>query len=411
MGYRVFLFFFLSLFLLPGSYSLGFTSIHISTLSPPHSVALTIYQKGDLSLVQECYWIDLKEGLNTIQFDWSGIRIDVTSIRLSLLQHPDKVKVEEVIFSPRENKILLWKVKSPEPLRELIEISYFTRGLSWEASYTLEVNEEKDKISRLQGWVRVRNESNRDFLRARIRLISGEPHLLKKEEEKELLEAAARMKVAEVEALPPQIRKEAISEYYLYQIQGESDLKADEESQLSLFITQDLPLELIYQFNFTRWGMFPATIYQFRNNQHFPLPPGSIRGWLVVDGVREGYLGEGQVSFTPPDEEIEVNLGWEKRLKLERKITTFLRNGLKFSLRNDLIQYLEEEEYTLCIKNFLNKVARIRLREEIPGEWTLIDSSIPVEKKEANALEFKLTMAEKGEEKFTYRVQKIIRLR
>ena len=408
MGYRAFLFFFL--FFLFGSSSSGFTSIHISTLSPPYFVTLTIYQKGDLSLVQECYWIDLKEGSNTIQFDWSGTMIDVTSIRLTLLQHPDKVKVEEVIFSPGENKILLWKVKSPESLRELIEISYFTRGLSWKASYTLEVNEKKDRISQLQGWVKVKNKSGRDFLRSRIRLITGEPHLLKKKEEKLLLKAAARMEAAEVET-PPQIRKEAISEYYLYQIQRESDLKTDKESQLSLFITRDLPLGLIYQFNFTRWGMFPTTIYQFRNNQHFPLPPGSIRGWLVVDGVREGYLGEGRVSFTPPDEEIEVNLGWEKRLKLERKITTFLRNGLKFSPRNDLVEYLEEEEYTLSIKNFLNKVAKIRLKEEIPGEWTLINSSIPVDKKEANALEFKLTIAEKGKEKFTYRVQKIIRLR
>jgi len=389
----------------------GFTSINISTLPEPYSTVLTIYERGDFTLVQERYLINLKEGVNTLQFDWSGTLIDLSSVELKFLLHPDRVNLEEIILPVRGEKLLLWKIQAEEPVRELIEVSYFTRGISWQADYDLAINEQRSRVLKFQGWVRIKNQSGRDFLKSRIMLITGEPHLLGRKKEKPL-KAALRMRTKiEAEALPPPISKEAVSEYYLYQIEGENDLRTDQESTFSLFRVENIPLLVTYRFNSSQNGLFPVILCKFKNTQKFSLPPGVVRGWLCINGKKEEYLGEASIDFIPPDEDIKLSLGKESRLKLTRKKTSFTREDPQFSKRNDLVQYFEREEYTLKITNFSNQEVKIEIREQIPGEWEFITSTVPLHRREANALEFRLTLPERGEGEVIYQIRKIVRLR
>ncbi len=96
---------------------------------------------------------------------------------------------------------------------------------------------------------------------------------------------------------------------------------------------------------------------------------------------------------------------------MDRKLKDYLRSGLQFGLRGDLVEYREEEKYQLKLQNFLKKAVKLKIREEIPGEWDFLRSNIIPSKKEARALEFLLNIPAKDEKKIIYRIGKKVRLR
>jgi len=400
---------FLLVFFVFIDYRISFASVNIFTFSSPSSVSITIYKSKNLSLVQENYWITFKKGSNVLRFSWSKTKIDPSSIRLDILGHSEKIKVEEIVFSPALES-LTWKVKAFEPSRELVRVSYFTKDLFWDISYNFCLDQEKNIVSDFNAWIGIENRSGKDYPLAKVEIVTGEPHLIEKKLKK-LYKTAIRVEKLEGEIAPVEIRKEAISEYHIYKLEKKVNLMDGEKSQFLLFSSQNLPLKLIYIFNFARWGNFPMVRYKFKNIQNFPLPSGPIRGWVKEDGMRVEYLGEGKINYTPSGGEVEVDIGKEQKLKLERKIITFLRNELKFSPKGDLVQYFEKEEYLLCIENFLKRKVDIKIREEIPGEWSIIYSDIPVNKKEVNALEFELSVEGEEKKQFTYAIRKVVRVR
>ncbi len=157
--------------------------ISFSTISPTFRVIVTIYEEN-LSFIQEQHYLNLKKGLNKVQFSWSETWIDPSSINLEILQHPREVSVKEVM-TEEEKDFIIWKIESSQDLRELVEISYFTRDLFWEAGYDAEVNPEEDSISSLKGWVKIENNSGKDYREAEVILITGPVHLLKEKKEEE----------------------------------------------------------------------------------------------------------------------------------------------------------------------------------------------------------------------------------
>jgi len=70
--------------------------ISFSTISPTSRIIVTIYEEN-LSFIQERHYLNLKKGLNEIQFSWSDTWIDSSSINLEILQHPREVGVKEMM--------------------------------------------------------------------------------------------------------------------------------------------------------------------------------------------------------------------------------------------------------------------------------------------------------------------------
>ena len=54
------------------------------------------------TLIEEERVLTLQKGLNKVDFSWKGVSIDVDSIRLAPLDHPDKVTLLNVSYPPAE---------------------------------------------------------------------------------------------------------------------------------------------------------------------------------------------------------------------------------------------------------------------------------------------------------------------
>ncbi len=63
------------------------------------------------TLIEEERVLTLQKGLNKVDFSWKGVSIDVDSIRLRVLSHPDKVNLLNVSYPPNE-AALVWEISS-----------------------------------------------------------------------------------------------------------------------------------------------------------------------------------------------------------------------------------------------------------------------------------------------------------
>ena len=151
--------------------------VDLVTLPGRDTVQLTIYNSADLTLVRESRALTLKQGINKLQFSWANTLIDPTSLEMKPLAKADQIDIFDLTFPPRVKNLGLWNVQSGVSGKAPVEITFMTSGISWRAFYmgTLTPDE---KTMRLQGYVRVTNNSGEDYENARTRLIVGKVHIL-----------------------------------------------------------------------------------------------------------------------------------------------------------------------------------------------------------------------------------------
>ena len=82
-----------------------------------------------------------------------------------------------MIFPPRTNGLGVWKVNSEKSGKVPFEITYFTSGIGWRAFYMGTLSKD-EKTMRLQGYVRVANNSGEEYADAQTRLIVGKVNLI-----------------------------------------------------------------------------------------------------------------------------------------------------------------------------------------------------------------------------------------
>ena len=143
--------------------------VDLVTLPTRDTVQLTIYNSADMTLVRESRALTLKEGKNSLQFSWANTLIDPTSLEMLPKASADKIDIAELTYPPRVQNLGLWNIQSGVKGQVPVEISYLTSGLSWRAFYMGTLTED-EKTMRLQGYVRVTNNSGEDYENAQTRL-------------------------------------------------------------------------------------------------------------------------------------------------------------------------------------------------------------------------------------------------
>src|ERR1051325_817154 len=116
-------------------YAIRAENIDLSTVPKRNTVALTIYNSEDITLVRETRTVTFKKGVNPLQFSWANTLIDPTSVDLRFLSNADKLDVQDTTFPHDKPQMLYWNVKSDFDGEAKIEITYFTSGITWSADY------------------------------------------------------------------------------------------------------------------------------------------------------------------------------------------------------------------------------------------------------------------------------------
>src|SRR2546421_10705190 len=176
-------------------------NVDLSTVPKRNTVALTIYNSEDLTLVRETRVVTFKKGVNPLQFSWANTLIDPTSVELKFATNPDKLDVLDATFPHDQPPMLYWNVQSEFDGEATIEITYFTSGITWSADYVAIADKEEKNVAP-DGFVRVYTNSGEEYEQASVRLIVGTINLVEK------IAQLAQIPMQQVELMDKEVKQE-----------------------------------------------------------------------------------------------------------------------------------------------------------------------------------------------------------
>jgi hypothetical protein len=415
--------------------------VDLVTLPSRDTVQLTIYNSADITLVRESRALTLKDGKNKLQFSWANTLIDPTSLEMLPKANADKIDIADLTYPPRVRNLGLWNIQSGVSGKVPVEITYLTSGLSWRAFYMGTLTED-EKTMRLQGYVRVTNNSGEDYETAQTRLIVGKVHILDQIAElarrqypygrpgvrppmvgapvRRLVEKARigiemeeRFAWADA-AGPKEIKKEGLSEYFLYTIQGTETIPTGWSKRLISFDVDEVPVVNLYKFEQQRYGNSVVRFLNFKNDEEHelgetPIPGGMLKVYRGVDDRGHlSYTGQSSFKYIPVDEDVELNLGSVADVVVEPKLMDFKTENYRFDWRRNVTGWDEVRTFEIEVKNTREIPAKVEIKRNFgTSYWKLARSGDfgEYEKVDLDTVKFTLSLQPRSQKKFEYVVR------
>ncbi len=413
--------------------------VDLVTLPTRDTVQLTIYNSADLTLIRENRALTVKEGANKLQFSWADTLIDPTSLEMLPKADADKIDIADLTYPPRVQNLGLWNIQSGLSGKVPVEITYLTSGLSWRAFYMGTLTED-EKTMRLQGYVRVSNNSGEDYENAQTRLIVGQVHIIDQiadlarqqypygspgamptDAEHGVKKLGLRVPVvAEALGLVVQefadldlkeIKKEGLSEYFLYTIEGTETIPTGWSKRLQSFDADEVKVVNLYKFEQERYGDSVVRFLSFKNDKEHKLGDTPIPGGLlkVYRGVgNEGHLsyaGQSEFKYIPVNEEVELDLGPVGDVVVEPELMDFRTDNYRFDPRRNISGWDEIRTFKVEVRNTRDIPVKVEIKRNFDTpDWNLAraDQVGEYEKEDLDTVKFTFQLEPRSKQEFGY---------
>jgi len=412
--------------------------VDLVTLPSRDTVQLTIYNSADMTLVRESRALTLKQGKNSLQFSWANTLIDPTSLQMLPKADADKISIAELVYPPRVTNLGRWNIESSMSGKVPVEITYLTSGLSWRAFYMGTLTED-EKTMRLQGYVRVTNNSGEDYENAQTRLIVGKVHILDEiaelarrqypygrpgevvpleapvpavqKMELKRARALAFLREEELEASPKEIKKEGLSEYFLYTIEGTETIPTGWSKRLISFDVDDVPVVNLYKYEEERYGKNVVRFLNFKNDKvhklgQTPIPDGVLKVYRTADDQGHlSYTGQSSFKYIPVDEDVELNLGPVADVVVEPTLMDFKTDNYRFDNRGNISGWDEIHTFKVEVRNTRDIAVMIEIQRNFDTSYWKLEKSgefDKFEKVDIDTVKFTLNLKPRSTKKFQY---------
>ena len=418
----------------------GRAKVDLVTLPSRDTVQLTIYNSADMTLVRESRALTLKDGENKLQFSWANTLIDPTSLEMLPKANADKIDIADLTYPPRVRNLGLWNIESDVSCKVPVEITYLTSGLSWRAFYMGTLTED-EKTMRLKGYVRVTNNSGEDYENAQTRLIVGKVHILDQiaelarrqypygrpgevpvpprtarprsetlEEKREMVEEAYT-RLGTLAGKPKEVKKEGLSEYFLYTIEGTETIPTGWSKRLLSFDVDNVPVVNLYKYEQERYGNSVVRFLNFKNDKEHelgetPIPGGMLKVYRGVgDTGHLSYAGQSSFKYIPVDDDVELNLGPVANVVVEPKLMDFKTENYRFDRRGDISGWDEIRTFKIEVRNTRDINVKVEIKRNFNTQyWDLVKSGDfgRFEKVDLDTVKFTLLLKPRSKEEFEY---------
>lgn len=301
---------------------------------------------------------------------------------------------------------LVWTLESERGGRQDVEVGYLSSGMSWHADYVLSLHPDEIR-GRLTGWVTVENRSGVAFGNAELKLVAGDVNRVREA----MVRPAARVGQAMALESDAAIQEQTSFEYHLYTLQRHADFAHNETKQILFFDADGVAVSKTYrvrhaplrhlspQLHMQRRvqpvEVFLRVINSADNGLGTPLAAGVVRVYSSPsDGTRQ-FLGEDRVGHTAANERLEFAVGRAFDVVAERTQTDYRRTA----------ERAYEVEFEVKLRNRRENAIDVIVEDEFVGDWKILRSSLPFEKRSATMAAFTVPVDAGAESVLTYRVQ------
>jgi len=418
--------------------AMAWAKVDLVTLPSRDTVQLTIYNSADMTLVRESRALTLRNGLNKLQFSWANTLIDPTSLEMLPKADADKIDIFDLTYPSRVRNLGLWNIKSGVSGNVPVEITYLTSGLSWRAFYVGTLTPD-EKTMRLQGFVRVTNNSGEDYENAQTRLIVGKVHILdqiaelarreypygrpgsrppasmaagvKGRHEMKMAKAVMFEAARDRAAAPKEIMKEGLSEYFLYTIEGTETIPNGWSKRLPSSDVDGIPVVNLYKYEEERYGKSVMRFLNFKNDEKHklgetPIPGGVLKVYRTVDEAEHvSYEGQSSFKYIPVEEDVELNLGAVGNVVVEPKLMDYKTDNYRFDRHGNVIGWDEIRDFKVEVKNTRSVSVKVEIQRNFPTQYWALERRGGLqkyEKMDLDTVKFVMELAKESKKEFVY---------
>ena len=327
---------------------------------PERAATVIRLDNPQATLIEEERVLTLQKGLNKVDFSWKGVSIDVDSIRLRVLGHPEQVRLLNVSYPPKE-AALVWEIASEQAWEETVRISYLLGNIDRLITYKAVADKKETQVD-LRSFLVLRNFSGEDFGQARILLDYGEAF--------------------------------------------ERDLSHEETKQLLFFSGSEVPITKVWTFDAAKLPWDPEKVdqnvgipvsYRIDNSRESGLGQFALWGGKARLFQEDGhggtiFLGEDVTGLIPVAEEMELYIGDSRDIVVTQRKMRERRINPRRNKSNRIVLYDTDELITAKIENFKDSAALLTLIQHIPGEWKMVECNMDYERSDAHTLKFKIEL-------------------
>jgi hypothetical protein len=297
--------------------------------------------------------------------------------------------------------------------QDQIRVGYFTSGASWQASYQVLLGRPDARVT---GMAVVPSQSLRAE-NAEIRLLAGSVSRAAPEARPMMLDRMVAAKaVSEVAT------EQKVGEFHLYSLPGRSTLLPGLTTSVAFFE----PAQVKYERNYVvhgdvpYWGFLPQmgeeteppveVIYTLRRPRKTdfgdrPLPGGVARLYLPDSSGGLQLVGEASLNHTPAGSDMKLNAGTAFDITAKRLQMNYATRRDSTKARG--VHTVATADYRVTLKNATDSLVTVDVEEERAGEWSVVSSSVPVEKVSSTISRFRVRVPARGEAVLTYRIRVI----
>jgi hypothetical protein len=290
---------------------------------------------------------------------------------------------------------------------------------------------------RLQGYVRVTNNSGEDYENAQTRLIVGKVHILD-----QIAELARRqypygkpgvrptvlytgfqgVKVVKEAIMdmddviaphgraskPKEIKKEGLSEYFLYTIEGTETIPTGWSKRLISFDVDEVPVVNLYKYERERYGNSVVRFLSFKNDEEHelgdtPIPGGMLKVYRSADNQGHlSYTGQSSFKYIPVDEDVELNLGAVGDVVVEPTLMDFETKNYRFDRKHNITGWDEVRKFKIEVRNTRDIGVKVEIRRNFPTQYWKLNTSHEFEKVDLDTVKFTLILKPRSVKKFEY---------
>lgn len=333
-----------------------------------------------------------------------------------VLRYPDRIETgvvghlayPDVPADLRDQPTLVLHLEAQAAGEGAFELSYLTGGLSWKADYVADLAP-GGALMDLNGWVTLTNASGIAYRKALVQLVAGEVH--------QVAEAMQGTPVPRAMAMAPEPampREETLDQYHLYTLPRPTDIGNNQTKQVALLAAPRVPVtrELVvrgqaYTYRAQSadgWTKLPVvSMLRFDNRDGrlgVPLPKGVVRVYSKDGRGNAQFLGEDEIDHTPKGESVTLKLGESFDVTARRKQTSFKKLS-----GTGAFNYAFEAGFEMELKNARAEPVRVKVLEELPGDWTMVRASHPHTRESASLAAWQVEIPAEGGLSLTWLAQ------
>ncbi|MGH2272190.1 hypothetical protein ACQ9LF_10355 [Anaerohalosphaeraceae bacterium U12dextr] len=313
------------------------------------------------TLIEEERILTLQKGLNKVDFSWKAVSIDPDSIRLTILDHPNQVKLLNISYPPGE-AALVWEIASEDDYAETVRISYLLYNIDRLVTYKAVADKDESKLD-LNSYLILRNFSGEDFDKAKITLDYGDAF--------------------------------------------EVNTAHEETKQMLLLKAPSVPVTKVWTWDSARLPWDPELVenqnigipvsYRIFNNKDSGL--GQFAMWggktrLFQDDGHEStiFLGEDNATIIPVGQKAELYIGDSRDIVVTQRKMKDAQINVRRNNVGNVVLFDTDELITAKIENFKDKPAVLTMIQHIPGQWEMEECNMEYKRKDASTLEFEIQL-------------------